>query len=654
MHYESHFGLTRAPFSISPDPAFLYLTHGHREALAHLLYGIKHQGGFVLLTGEIGAGKTTVCRCLLELLPSNIDVALVLNSLLNEADFLAAICDELKISYPDNSSGTKGFMDRIQEYLLESHGEGRDVVLIIDEAQNLNRNVMEQLRLLTNLETSEKKLLQIILIGQPELRDLISQPELQQMAQRITARFHLGALNFREVEAYIRHRLKVAGYDIDTKNQLFTQDSIHYVAKMSGGIPRLINILCDRALLGAYLSNSSVVSLGFCKAAAREVIPGRHSVSRFVMAPALRLLIPVILLLVLGFALSFLLRREALTIPEEEVIAESNLESPPVRPVLRKEAVEVASRSSEIIRSVPHQIEVESSSELNGQHRFDEQSASPQILSDALDSDGPDGDSLDSDTSGGEKEAENEIRSEAKQEGAGKLLLQNSFSSLEREAFKTVFSRWDLTGELDSDTVPCDFATKSGLRCFSGEGDLALLVRLNRPAVLTLYDQRGGKVPAILLGVTDSELTLDLAGTSESFLRSEFGRLWQGEFTLVWHPPTGFNEPVRYGDQGDLVAWLLQQIGGVRVSTEAAVYDSEAGAKIRKFQIESGLVPDGVVGPQTLISLQNLGGEARPGLFVDEVVKAQPVQDSLAKSIEEGIENSDISQTRLPNDIGGQ
>src|SRR5512133_3680712 len=196
--YQSFFGLAEAPFSIAPDPRYLYMSRSHQEALAHLLYGLSGEGGFVLLTGEVGTGKTTVCRCLLDQIPQNCDVAYIFNPRLTVAELLSTICSEFGIAHPDGNSSIKVFVDCINAYLLDAHARGRNTVLIIDEAQNLSTDVLEQMRLLTNLETNERKLLQIILLGQPELGLMLERPELRQLSQRIVARYHLGPLTRQE------------------------------------------------------------------------------------------------------------------------------------------------------------------------------------------------------------------------------------------------------------------------------------------------------------------------------------------------------------------------------------------------------------------------------------------------------------------------
>jgi general secretion pathway protein A len=266
--YLEHFGLKELPFSIAPDPRYLYMSEGHREALAHLLYGMDSDGGFVLLTGEVGTGKTTLCRCLLEKIPQDSEIAFILHPTLSAAELLAAVCDEFRIVYPEGTTSVKIFVDRINAYLLEAHASGKRPVLIIEEAQNLSPEVIEQLRLLTNLETSRRKLLQIILLGQPQLRDMLARPDLLQVAQRITARYHLGPLTKAEVGSYVSHRLSVAG----CSRQLFPPSVTAGIFRLSGGIPRVINVLCDRALLGAYVEGRDVVEKKTLHEAAREVL----------------------------------------------------------------------------------------------------------------------------------------------------------------------------------------------------------------------------------------------------------------------------------------------------------------------------------------------------------------------------------------------
>jgi general secretion pathway protein A len=266
--YASFFGLNEKPFSITPDPRYLFLSERHAEALAHLVYGINEAGGFIQLTGEVGTGKTTVVRSLLAQAPKHAEIALILNPRMTPAEFLLAICEELGISVDQRSEGSlKDLVDLLSFHLLKAHAEGKRIVLVVDEAQNLSVEVLEQVRLLTNLETETQKLLQIILIGQPELRELLDRTELRQLAQRITGRYHLDPLSGDEASAYVRHRLRVAG----ATREVFANGALREIQRLSGGVPRLINIISDRALLGAFTEDRHLVSASVVRRAAGEV-----------------------------------------------------------------------------------------------------------------------------------------------------------------------------------------------------------------------------------------------------------------------------------------------------------------------------------------------------------------------------------------------
>jgi len=255
--YKKYFGLSELPFTIAPDPRYLYLSAEHREALASLLYGIGCNGGFVLLTGEIGTGKTTVCRCLLEQIPAAAEIAFILNPKYSISELLEAICDELKIPYQHSEERIKGYIDALNAHLLESHARGVNTVLIIDEAQNLSLDALEQIRLLTNLETSSDKLLQIVLMGQPELKDLLSRPELRQLRQRVLVHYELKPLNRGDLAHYVQHRLTRSG---SQGRPWFSPWALGAVHRYSRGIPRVVNNLCDKALLAAFIRESDEVS----------------------------------------------------------------------------------------------------------------------------------------------------------------------------------------------------------------------------------------------------------------------------------------------------------------------------------------------------------------------------------------------------------
>jgi len=326
--YLSYFGLTEPPFSIAPSPRYLYMSGQHQEALAHLLFGLGGEGGFILLSGEVGTGKTTVCRSLLEQIPDTCDLAYIFNPKLTVTELLSTICAEFGISCPPGNLSSKTYVDHINAHLLDAHARGRHAILVIDEAQNLSAEVLEQMRLLTNLETNERKLLQIVLIGQPELVTMLARPELRQLAQRIVARYHLGPLDRSEVGAYVRHRLHIAGSD----KPIFPARLMGRLQRLSGGIPRLINLICDRALLGASVHGKENVDRATLNQAAREVF-GRPATTD--MRPWLAATGVVILAAGLGVWQYFPSSGSA-TRPDNPAQApdapSAQIESPPARP----------------------------------------------------------------------------------------------------------------------------------------------------------------------------------------------------------------------------------------------------------------------------------------------------------------------------------
>ncbi len=302
--YTSFFGLNEKPFTITPDPRYLFMSERHGEGLAHLVYGLTESGGFIQLTGEIGTGKTTLVRTLLGRIPAEVDIALILNPQLTAVEFLTTICEELGITLPEDKDSAKALVDALNSYLLDAHSRGRRTILLIDEAQNLAEDVLEQLRLLTNLETAKQKLLQIILIAQPELREKLAQHNLRQLSQRVTGRYHLEPLSREEADKYIDHRLRVAG----ALTEIFDPRARREVYRLSGGVPRVMNVICDRALLGAYSRESRTVNKRLVRRAASEV-SGQSLPPVYV-----KFVVPVISvvgLMVLGAALWAMFDRES-------------------------------------------------------------------------------------------------------------------------------------------------------------------------------------------------------------------------------------------------------------------------------------------------------------------------------------------------------
>ncbi len=294
--FTDYFGFNENPFSIAPNPRYLYMSKMHQEALAHLVYGTTSKGCIVLLTGEIGTGKTTISRYFLEKLPRSTDIAVITNPKLTSNELLASVCDEFQISIKKEEPSSKDYIDSLNDFLLNAYSANRQAVLVIDEAQNLDLDVLEMLRLLTNLETNQQKLLKIILLGQSELASILARPDLEQINQRITSRYHLKGLKREDVDAYIAHRIMVAG---GGRSTFFTRRAVNEIYSASRGIPRLINSLCDHALLGAYSENKERVDKKIAKKAAAEIF-GTHFLSR-TFRPHSRLILTAGILAILLF-----------------------------------------------------------------------------------------------------------------------------------------------------------------------------------------------------------------------------------------------------------------------------------------------------------------------------------------------------------------
>jgi len=365
--YTNFFSLSELPFSIAPNPKYLFMSDRHREALTHLNYGLNGSGGFVLLTGEVGTGKTTVSRCLMADLPQSTQLAFILNPTLSSQELLATICDQLKIRYRKTGATLKTLTDKISEKLIKNHDKNIDTLLIIDEAQHLEAQVLEQLRLLTNLETDTKKLLQVILIGQPELQQLLKRRDLRQLAQRITARYHLLPLNQQELALYVKHRLSVA----DCHRSLFNKSALAAIHKLSQGIPRLINLLCHSALMEAYNSNNAVVDKKIVLRAAshalgddfEQIIWWQNKSIQIALAASVLLAV-----LVIGFrlgekeqpseqlqALNTGLVKEQQLVTKSELQSDPQVKQPVVSEALRKESEEKTLTQQKKVQQKPVQ-----------------------------------------------------------------------------------------------------------------------------------------------------------------------------------------------------------------------------------------------------------------------------------------------------------
>jgi general secretion pathway protein A len=553
--YEEYFGLKRKPFSIVPDPSYFFMSEGHREGLAHLLYGIQNEGGFVLLTGEVGTGKTTVCRRLLELIPEDVEVAFILNPKMTALELLGTICDEFGIDYPKKTTSIKTLVSRINDYLLGVHEKGRRAVVIIEEAQNLDVDVLEQIRLLTNLETNEKKLLQMIMLGQPELRKILLQPRLRQLSQRITARYHLGPLSKEEVPKYVEHRLAAAGL---VRGKLFPPRTMDKLARLTGGVPRLINVICDRALLGAYVQDRSRVDVKTLKRAAREVY-GEEGYGRFSLLRYRYAALALLLLLFVGLGILYReplsgMAMTALRIADREGTGSAGSRGKPGEDVLT-----VASRPAGRIEA---------------------------LLS----------------------STSNRITDPAK----GNLRRPAGRSGIEtkNDAYDALFSQWHLKYVAGEDDTLCDQARAAGLECLIDRGGIVDLRRMNKPVVLTLTDEKGGRYYAVLTALRGETATFRIGNETRSVPLREIAGWWAGYYLLLWRQPSGYETSLKPGARGAMVNWLAKHLavasGQSAPGTEAAVYDRRMAERVKQFQLAYGIVPDGIVGPRTIIGLTGL------------------------------------------------
>lgn len=572
--YANFFGLQQEPFSIAPDPRYLFMSERHREALAHLLYGLRGGGGFVLLTGEIGAGKTTVCRCFLEQIPArDCNVAYIFNPKLTVTELLRTVCEEYHIELgPGELRTVKPYVDALNTFLLAQHAAGRNTVLIIDEAQNLAPSLLEQLRLLTNLETRERKLLQIILIGQPELRTMLAAPELEQLAQRVIARFHLQALSEAETAQYVRHRLGVAGFG-GALALPFDRAALRQIHRLSRGVPRRINLLCDRALLGAYAQGRQRIDRKTLDKAAAEVFDDAASRPNS------------------GFG-GFGRRRAwmlgaggALTAAAVFALATRALGPEAERPVaVAAAAASAAASAASSTASV----------------------AAASAASAAASAPAPRPDPAATITLALRSEAD------AWRELAAVWALQPPKADAE---FTELCAGLRKTAQTSADPVPQCF-TQSG----AADGGLALLRLLDRPAILTLHDASGEPAYVLLQSLGGQHATVSAGGHTQTVSLLALDRQWRGEFRTLWRAPPAYQGRIT---SGPLPAWLDAQLDQAFSGAPAAQgapapfsvkYDQALRAKVAAFQRAQGLKSDGLAGPVTLMLLNRASGIDEPRL----------------------------------------
>ena len=539
--YHQYFGLSEAPFSIAVNPRYLFMSARHRDALAHLLYGVGAGGGFILLTGEVGTGKTTINRALLEQLPQNTDIAIILNPALNALELLATACDELHIDYNPNNPTLKTLTDKLHAYLLANHGRGRNTVLMIDEAQHLDFDVLEQIRLLTNLETNTRKLLQIILIGQPELQQLLSRPELRQLNQRITARYNLEPLNLEETSAYIRHRLQVAG--LPPGQLLFPGVVVRAIYRRTRGIPRLINVLCDRVLLGTYGRNKTRADMATLKIATREVMGEESTGSGF--AGAWWPLAVATLLLLMGGVAWYRYQRPPMELsavaPSVSVAQERSVAGPAV---------------------LAHSVPIEATEKVEPTPEISTANSSSSVLS-----------------------------------GQRWLLFPADAMPL----------LWSLTSSIPLPEGLCVGGSFARIACTHNVAETwEELAEYNRPLILHMVTASRFSASVILFGVTGTRGYVASGQGVELVELSQLGPLWSGRYSFLWHPPEGFSAPLAIGDTSPVVekiAALFARLDEQETGLTKNAFNAALKERVMLFQRQYNLEDDGVVGVRTLLKL---------------------------------------------------
>ncbi len=635
--YPKYFGLKEPSFSIAPDPHYLFLSEQHKEALAHLLYGAGESGGFVLLTGEVGTGKTTVCRAFLEQLPEGVDVALIVNPAMTASELLRNCCDEFRIPVGEGEPSVKVLVDRLNDYLLTAHAAGRRPVLMIDEAQNLRPKVLEQIRLLTNLETTKAKLLQIFLVGQPELRTMLDREGLRQINQRITARYHLHPLSAAETGDYIRHRVAVAGVD----RPLFTAGAIRRIHQFAGGVPRVINILCDRALLGACVSRASQVTPAVVTKAAREVRgewinTARPAAARPAVAgaAALTLMLTALWLSVdrlYGDPLE-LMAGWSESRPGPELAGAAASDPPVVAPAPAATAggspdaaVAVAGAPAAAPLSPNVVAPVAAVAAVTPPTAFvpaDEPVASSPFPADTLAASLP-------------RVSLAAIQPESAADALARLSLP------EETALRVLLRRWGIAVQDLGFGDPCGRVAVFGLRCEREQGKLSHVRFYDRPVLLRMKDV-GGERRYVVLGALDAaDATLDLPDGSERVPLTGIESTWNGDYTVVWQAPPSGASVIGPGAAGESVRWLrrlLAQAPGIdSADNGSAQFDAALGAAVRRFQVSRGLSPDGIAGPRTLVQLNNaMTTPGIPHLMTAPLAAAAAAQRIAAQAAVEG------------------
>ena len=578
--YLQHFGLKREPFSIVPDPGFLYPSHQHRQAVAHLKYGLDREGGFILLTGEVGTGKTTLTRTMLQRIPAHVRVAYVLNSKLNESDLLASICSELSIKIPTRKhiSFSKTCIDVLNQDLLEAHAAGKKTLIVIEEAQNLSHDVLETLRLLSNLETNTHKLLHILLVGQPELLEILGQNKLRQLNQRVVSRFHLLPLDKTEIANYINHRLHHAG----AGGAIFDTNCVDTLFKLTKGVPRLINLICHQALLAAYSTGAKTVSAKLVKLSSKEILVDlNHTNGRLRLAAAVLASVVFIALAATLTPLKNINWNDYLTRFNSYSDGPSSVS---LDTTATKDPVVAPTVSQEIVNTGLVDIE-----QLPPDDQFIE-----SVLS-------------------GSSEAS--IQMDEKNRN-----WQENAESRSKNPLINLLNLWNVPA---SDIYTLDefdaLAERSGLRSVQLDATtLFALSLIDRPGIVFMQQTSGLEKSHLVLHI--GEFTIRLISSGEIIVmdRSAFLDQWTASYLYLWRSPDSF-EILKPSDfNKPALAWLQGKLGLVNDGLEQLItggnYTAAIQTQVTDFQRQQNITADGIVGRQTLMRLNQLTDPLVPRL----------------------------------------
>ncbi|MCP4213977.1 MAG: AAA family ATPase [bacterium] len=583
--YENFFGFNERPFQLVPNPEYLYLSRSHEEAIAHLKYALSHGDGFVELSGEVGTGKTTLCRAFLEELEENSEIAYIFNPRLSSMELLQTINDEFDI--PSDAPNAKGLIDTLNTFLMEKKASDKNAILLIDEAQNLDKDVLEQLRLLSNLETNKSKLLQIILVGQPELGKMLDSYELRQLRQRITLSWYLTPLSRKETKEYIRHRVDIAAKKAGDR---FSEAAYRIVYNYSGGIPRLINIACDRMLLTAFGFNKQKVSGAIAADSIKELKNrGRHARNRWLEITTWSAA-AVCVLLTAAFLLNVFPFHSPSTGPQHPVADTS--------PVGK--------------------------------------------TADATKKTGP-----------ADRKTKKLSQPATKTPGKFQRFLADLTGKNSRQsALQILFASWKVTPTLppylDNVEDGLSFfkfaASRNGFGLMNVDKELALIEKLNLPAAVEFL-LPNAKEPLYLTvtNISEGYITLRAKGKNEIRVEAaEIEELWTGSAFILWKDFFDYpgDIPIDAPVESILtLKMLLRDIGFKQLKMDSQ-YDTATRDAVKTLQLKHGIRVDGIVGSQTKIAIYN----EKSGLDIPHIQAVPPYMRPMSDGRDGGLYGEEIPQ----------